>query len=85
MCAQLQPVIIFKTHSHLAPDASVHTYIRQESLFARDIEEATVGNALLWGPWSPRIKMGIKMDDRDGAVDFVERTKDGEDDSVITA
>jgi hypothetical protein len=41
----------------------MHTPIRQESLFARDIEEAAVRDALLWGPWSPRIKMGIKMDD----------------------
>jgi hypothetical protein len=68
--ARLQPVHI-KTHNHFAPDSGVHTRIRQESLLARDIEETAVRDALLWGPFSPRIKMGIKVDDRDGPIDFI--------------
>ena len=35
--------------------------------------------------WSSWVKMVIKMYDRDRTVDFVKRTKDGENNHVITA
>jgi len=44
-----------------------------------------VRDALLFGPRRPRIEMGVEMDDRHGPIDFIQRTKDGENDGVISA
>lgn len=42
-------------------------------------------DALLFVPRRPRIEMGVEVDDRHGPIDFIQRTKDGENDGVISA
>ena len=63
----------------------MHACVRQEPLFARDVEEGAMRDALLFVPRRPCIEMGVEVDDRHGPVDFIQRTKDGENDGVISA
>ena len=74
----------------LHSNARVYIRVRQETFFARNVEETAVSDTRLWGrlvcaaPWGPRIEMGIEVDDRDGPVDFVQRAENREHDGVVT-
>lgn len=79
-----------ETHEHLAPDSSMYTcIIEQEPFFVGNVEETPMRDRLFGGSGNrkatPRVKVRVKVDDRDGAVDFVQGTEDGEDNGVITS
>lgn len=65
------------------------TGIGDETLLISNVKECAVGDAGLichsTRVSSPSIKMGIKMNYRDRPIDFIERTKDRENNCVVTA
>jgi hypothetical protein len=65
----------------------VNARIRQEPLFVRDVKETPVRDTRLCGRrlGMPRIKVCVKMNDRDGPVDPVQRAENRENDRVVTA
>ena len=76
-----------RTHNHLASDTGVYARVQQEPLFVRDVEETPVRNPRLCGRRLeiPSIEVCVKVNDRDGPIDLVQRTENGKDDSVVTA
>lgn len=63
--------------------------IQQQALLVRHIEETSVSDGIFgcsrdWET-TPGIEMRIKVNNGDGTVDFVEGTKDGENDGMITS
>jgi hypothetical protein len=75
------------THGHLASDTGVYARVRQEPLFVRDVKETPMRNPRLCGRRLdiPSIEVCVKVNDRNGPVDPVQRTENGEDDRVVTA
>ncbi len=65
----------------------MYALVRQEPLFVRDVEETTVRNPRLCGRRLdiPCIEVCVKVNDRNGPVDPVQRTENGENDRVVTA
>ena len=75
------------TYIHFASDTSVYARVRHEPLFVCDVEETTMRNTRLCGRrWElPRIDVCVKMNHRNGPIDSVQRTKNGENDRVVPA
>ncbi len=70
-------------YEHFAADSAVDAGVRHEMLFVGDGEKGAVGDALLFcaaeGHRWPCIQVGVKVDNGNRSVDFVQRTQDGED------
>lgn len=79
-----------ETYQHFATNTGVDaSVIQQETLLMCHIEETSVSDGILgrsrdWET-TPGIEMRIKVDNGDGAIDFVEGTKDGQNDGMITS
>lgn len=75
-------------YGQLAADAGVDAGVSHEALLACQVEERPVRHSRLvcarTGIRWPGVEVRVEVDDRDGPVDFVQRTEDRQDDGVVS-